>query len=81
LRLLGACDGTDAIAYSDFEVIDADSSTLGTCTMPNIGVSEFRLWITREGLLHGRSLLIPRASFERCRQFDTNPKTRQDYAM
>jgi glycosyltransferase involved in cell wall biosynthesis len=81
LRFLGAQDQKNAIAYSDFELIDADSRSLGTCIMPKIGASEFRLWITRESLLHGCSLLIPRECFDCCGRFDTNLKTTQDYAM
>jgi glycosyltransferase involved in cell wall biosynthesis len=81
VEYLGELGEPEAILYSDFELIDASSRSLGVSILPDIAPGDFRLWITMENRLHGCTLFVPRDCFDRCGRFDIGLRTTQDYML
>jgi len=69
------------ILYSNYSVFTTDPNKDILSIMRGVPPSQFRYWITFENRLHGCTLLIPKAAFEKCGTFDENLKTTQDYDL
>lgn len=73
--------GSNAIIYSDFNLIDEKGSILSVSNLPHIDPSRFMFWLTLESRLHGCTLLIPKQAFSSLGKFDENLLTTQDYDL
>lgn len=71
----------NAIVYSDYETIDEPSKIICTHSLPYVAPESFRLWITKESLVNGCTMLIPRFCFDRVGIFDESLVTTQDYDL
>lgn len=69
----------DIIVYSNYGVFYNNPADFYLVNLSS--VNNFRYWITIENILHGCTLLIPKAAFERYGLFDKTLKTTQDYDM
>ncbi len=69
----------DTILYSNYGVFHNNPADFYLVNLSN--VNNFRYWITIKNILHGCTLLIPKAAFDRHGLFDTTLKTTQDYDM
>ncbi|MDD2109865.1 MULTISPECIES: glycosyltransferase [Pseudomonas] len=75
-------DLDDVVVYSDYDIFsDDDIDRSVTVRMPAISPRYFRYWITASSQLHGCSLLIPRAVFDKVGGFDESLRTTQDYEL
>ena len=69
------------IVYSDYAVFtDNPDDSIPVC-LKGVQPANFRYWITVENTLHGCTMLIPRAAFEKVGCFNEKLKTTQDYDM
>jgi glycosyltransferase involved in cell wall biosynthesis len=67
------------VIYGDYSVFSNESRRDTPVAMPAIKSADFRYFITVQNVLHGCTLLIPRAAFEKHGGFDERLKTTQDY--
>ncbi|MCP1741682.1 hypothetical protein [Bradyrhizobium japonicum] len=49
--------------------------------MPHVAPEDFRYFITEQNILHGCTLLVPKAAFDRSGLFDETLRTTQDYDL
>lgn len=75
-----AREGPGTVLYSYFETLDV-SSGARSAECHHVAPQGFRLWLTRGKLLHGCTLLVPRAALAECGPFDESLRTTQDYDM
>lgn len=75
-----AREGHGTVLYSYFETLDVRSGAR-SAECHHVAPAGFRLWLTRGKLLHGCTLLVPRAAFAKCGLFDESLRTTQDYDM
>lgn len=68
------------IVYSNYAVFGEDIAPRAI-SLTRIQPEQFRYWITVENTLHGCTLLIPKAAFSECGQFDETLRTTQDYDL
>ena len=80
LRALLATDG-DAIAFSDFALMDADGGPLAVQDCTGGFDPDQPLWAVFEGRLNGCAMMLPRAVLEEAGGFDPGLPTTQDYAL
>jgi glycosyltransferase involved in cell wall biosynthesis len=73
--------GSDAILYSDFEVVDENGRKQSHVRVPAGDPENFRFVLTIQNFLHGCSLLIPRRCLEAVGGFDERLRTTQDYDL
>jgi glycosyltransferase involved in cell wall biosynthesis len=71
----------NTIIYSDFNVFTTHPENSQRINLPSMPHENFRYWITVANSLHGCTLLIPKAAFDKYGLFDTALKTTQDYLM
>ena len=71
----------NVIVYSDYAHFTNSPDEVELRKMPGVPPSEFRYWLTTENILHGCTLLIPKAAFARIGRFDTRLRTTQDYDL
>jgi glycosyltransferase involved in cell wall biosynthesis len=69
------------VVYGDYAVFSQDSDPGTPVGLPNIEPEDFRYFITTQNILHGCTLLIPKAAFERHGWFNENLRTTQDYDL
>jgi glycosyltransferase involved in cell wall biosynthesis len=67
------------VVYGDYSVFSNDSSDIVEVALQSIDPQDFRYFITVQNILHGCTLLIPKAAFERHGLFDERLRTTQDY--
>ncbi len=72
---------SDVILYSDFDLIDSRGNLITAVRIPEISPFAFRFRLAAGSFLHGCSLFVPRAAFDRCGLFDENLRTTQDYDL
>lgn len=71
----------DVVIYSDYSVFTSDPEKSIPVRLKGVPPAQFRYWITVENCLHGCTLLIPRAAFERAGGFNEALRTTQDYDL
>jgi glycosyltransferase involved in cell wall biosynthesis len=71
----------DAVLYSDYEVIDALSRTLGTFRAGKLSAPQFRMLLVTDIPVNGCTVLIPRRCFDEVGLFDERLQVAQDYDM
>lgn len=69
------------VLYGDYLVFTDDPDNANLVSIGSRPPSEFRLFITRENILHGCTLLVPRVAFLAYGGFNTSLKTTQDYDL
>ena len=72
--------GSDAIVYSDYELVGPDLKRIKTKALPDVPPSAFRVWLMSDSALHGCTVLVPRSFFAH-ESFDERLSTTQDYDM
>lgn len=80
LSALHSCDSR-TVSYCDYSVFEQDWRKSIPVTINAVPPSEFRYWLTTNNILHGCTLLIPRAAFKECGAFSTDLRTTQDYDL
>lgn len=80
LRALHAIGG-DAIAFSDFELMDAVGVPIAVRTVTENFNPDQPLWAVLEGRLNGCAMMIPRTMLDTADGFDPGLPTTQDYAL
>lgn len=78
---LASFSGRDVISYCDFDAIDAEGRVLQTCRAGATTAAQFPIKLLMTNFLHGCTLMIPRAAFERCGRFDPGLRAVQDYDL
>lgn len=73
--------GSDAVAYSDYEVIDASSRHVEVFRAGRISAPQFRMLLITDIPVNGCTVLVPRRCFEQAGLFDERLKAAQDYDM
>lgn len=73
-------EGSDAIAYSDYELVGPDLKRIKTKVLPDVPAAGFRLWLMADSALHGCTILVPRSVLAG-NPFDERLSTTQDYDM
>lgn len=73
--------GRDAVAYSDYEVIDASSRHVEVFRAGRISAPQFRMLLITDIPVNGCTVLVPRRCFEQIGLFDERLKAAQDYDM
>ena len=73
--------GANTVIYGDYETLDVESGKHTEHRLPAIAPERFRWSLTVASRIHGCTLLVPRACFDRCGIFDTTLRTTQDYDM
>ena len=67
------------VIYGDYSVFSNDPTSDAQVALPSTEPSNFRYFITVQNALHGCTLLIPKAAFDKHGQFDESLRTTQDY--
>jgi len=81
-QLRALCEaGGEAIAFSDFETMSADATTIATQPVTDGFDSRQPLWAVFEGRLNGCAMMLPRRMLEEAGGFDPGLPTTQDYAL
>jgi hypothetical protein len=73
--------GTDAVLYSDYEVIDASSRHVEVFRAGRISAPQFRMLLITDIPVNGCTVLVPRRCFEQSGLFDERLKAAQDYDL
>jgi len=81
ISMLPESERAGGIVYSDFAVFSNDPNQGIQVRMKKVPQEYFRRWLTEKSVLHGCTLLVPRAAFDKCGSFDENLRTSQDYDM
>lgn len=81
LSSMGFEDRARTIVYSDFYIFSNDSEKTTPRLMRGVPPEEFRYWLTKEGTLHGCTLLIPKVALVETGGFDERLHTTQDYDL
>ncbi len=72
--------GHDAIAYTDYELVDPALRRIKKKILPDVPPAAFQLWLMADSALHGCTVLVPRSCFDG-ELFDERLSTTQDYDM
>ena len=78
---ISGLDHNKTIIYSDFSVFNSDPKKDLPVHLMGVSPEQFRYWITIENKLHGCTLLVPKAAFDECGNFNENLQTTQDYDL
>lgn len=81
LSCMSSADRRRTVVYSDFCVFSNDPERTIPRLMQGISPEEFRYWLTKEGSLHGCTLLIPKAALVETGGFNERLHTTQDYDL
>lgn len=73
--------GGDAIAYSDYEVIDGASRRVELFRAGKLSAPQFRMLLVTDIPVNGCTVLVPRRCFDRVGLFDERLRVSQDYDM
>jgi glycosyltransferase involved in cell wall biosynthesis len=71
----------NTILYSDYDVIDCNSKYIKKTPVKNVESDRFRYALLFGSPIHGCSVLVPKACFDRCGFFDDTFLTMQDLDM
>lgn len=80
-ELAAVVDPEHTILYSDYGVFSGTSSLAVPVKLPSVSPEDFRYFITTNNVLHGCTLLVPKAAFEKYGLFDKRLRTTQDYDL
>ncbi|WP_132325117.1 MULTISPECIES: glycosyltransferase [Methylomonas] len=69
------------IIYSDYSVFTNNPDKSIPMMMNGVAPEEFRYWLTIKNVLHGCTLLIPKAAFQEIGKFNETLRTTQDYDL
>ncbi|MFS8137093.1 MAG: glycosyltransferase, partial [Thermomonas sp.] len=69
------------VIYSNYAVFTEDPRAAVPVALRGVSPANFRYWLTIENALHGCTLLIPKAAFIECGNFDIALRTTQDYDL
>jgi len=69
----------NVVLYGDYDVVDEKGNIVYSPRLPEVPPSRFRYFITTHSMVHGCTLLIPRACINRTGCFNEALKTTQDY--
>ncbi|MFC6283197.1 MULTISPECIES: glycosyltransferase [Polaromonas] len=72
---------SESICYSNYYVFTDDPADTVPISLKGVPPEHFRYWLTVENVLHGCTLLIPKAAFTTCGTFNTSLRTTQDYDL
>jgi SAM-dependent methyltransferase len=78
---LSRLDRERTVIYSDYSVFSSDPEKAVPIRLKGVAPEQFRYWITVENALHGCTLLIPKAAFAECGNFNECLRTTQDYDL
>ena len=67
------------VVYGDYSVFSNDSTDVAQIALQSIDPQNFRYFITVQNILHGCTLMIPKAAFDKHGLFDESLRTTQDY--
>lgn len=67
------------VVYGDYSVFSHKSFDDAQIALPSTDPADFRYFITVQNILHGCTLLIPKAAFDKHGLFDESLRTTQDY--
>lgn len=81
IRALDGLAQTKAILYGDHAVFFDNVMDAREIHLPPVPPDQFRYFITVNNILHGCTLLIPRAAFDECGRFNEALRTTQDYDL
>lgn len=81
MRALAGMANPRAIAYGDHAVFYDNAADAEEVRLPHVPPGQFRYFITVNNILHGCTLLIPRAAFDECGRFNEALRTTQDYDL
>ncbi len=70
---------SQCVVYGDYSVFSNDAKEDTQIALPSTDPADFRYFITAQNILHGCTLLLPKAAFDKHGRFDENLKTTQDY--
>ncbi len=73
--------GRDAIAYSDYEVIDESSRRIELFRAGKLSAPQFRMLLVTDIPVNGCTVLMPRRCFDPVGLFDERLKVSQDYDL
>lgn len=73
--------GDDAIAYSDYELIDESSRRIEVFRAGRLRAPQFRMLLVTDIPVNGCTVLVPRRCFDRVGLFDERLKASQDYDL
>ena len=79
--LIPSTERDRTIFYSDHEVFTTDPEEAIPVLLRGVPPEEFRYWLTTENMLHGCTLLIPKAAFVETGRFNESLRTTQDYDL
>lgn len=71
----------DKIIFSDYELIDSAGTIIRTIILDRDLLESKPLYAVLRGSIHGCTVLVPRAMFQRAGLFDINLPTTQDYDL
>ncbi|MBR0866087.1 glycosyltransferase involved in cell wall biosynthesis [Bradyrhizobium diazoefficiens] len=74
-------DPFNCIVYGDYSVFTSSVENAALMRMPHVAPEDFRYFITEQNILHGCTLLVPKAAFDRSGLFDETLRTTQDYDL
>ena len=72
-------DPNRCIIYGDYSVFSSAWSDSADIELPPTDPANFRYFITVQNILHGCTLLLPKAAFDKHGVFDESLRTTQDY--
>jgi hypothetical protein len=81
IQALSGQDVHTTVIYCDYSVFTDDPAKDVPVRLAGVPPEQFRYWITVENVLHGCTLLVPKAAFEECGEFDERLRTTQDYDL
>jgi glycosyltransferase involved in cell wall biosynthesis len=67
------------VIYGDYSIFSNTSTEATAIAMPHTDPADFRYFITTQNVLHGCTLLVPKAAFNKHGPFDEGLRTTQDY--
>lgn len=81
IRILSDMNPQRTILYGDYAVFSEDPNMAKEVKLSRVLPGHFRFFITTKNVLHGCTLLIPRAAFDECGLFNETLRTTQDYDL
>ena len=81
VRALAGMAQSRSIMYSDYAVFFDNAMDAKNIRLPTVPPDQFRYFITVNNILHGCTLLIPKAAFDECGGFNETLRTTQDYDL
>lgn len=81
VQALAGLKNPKTILYGDYVVFTSDPDVVIEKRLPNVPPVQFRYFLTVKNILHGCTLLVPKAAFDECGLFNEKLRTTQDYDL